>query len=57
MTKHVGFVYTYAKKAKNRKINDENVVTSQYDFILTFDADIHIFAIFFMDTIACACEG
>jgi len=24
LTKHVGFVYTYAKKAKNRKINDEN---------------------------------
>jgi len=22
-TKHVGFVYAYAKKAKNRKINDE----------------------------------
>ena len=22
-TKHVGFVYVYAKKAKNRKINDE----------------------------------
>ena len=24
LTKHVGFVYTYAKKAENRKINDEN---------------------------------
>ena len=24
LKKHVGFVYTYAKKAKNRKINDEN---------------------------------
>jgi len=24
LTKHVGFVYTYAKKAKNRKINAEN---------------------------------
>jgi len=23
LTKHVGFVYAYAKKAKNRKINDE----------------------------------
>jgi len=23
MTKHVGFIYAYAKKAKNRKINDE----------------------------------
>jgi len=23
LTKHVGFVYTYAKKAKNRKIIDE----------------------------------
>jgi len=23
LTKHVGFVYVYAKKAKNRKINDE----------------------------------
>jgi len=34
-----------------------DVVMSQYDFILTFDADIHKFAIFFMDTIACACEG
>jgi len=24
LTKHVGFVYTYVKKAKNRKSNDEN---------------------------------
>jgi len=24
LTKHVGFVYAYVKKAKNRKINDEN---------------------------------
>jgi len=24
LTKHVGFIYAYAKKAKNRKINDEN---------------------------------
>jgi len=23
LTKHVAFVYAYAKKAKNRKINDE----------------------------------
>jgi len=23
LTKHVGFVYAYVKKAKNRKINDE----------------------------------
>ena len=23
MTKHVGFIYAYAKKAKNRIINDE----------------------------------
>jgi len=23
LTKHVGFVYAYAKKAKTRKINDE----------------------------------
>jgi len=23
LTKHVGFVYAYAKKAKNRQINDE----------------------------------
>jgi len=23
LTKHVGFVYAYAKKAKNKKINDE----------------------------------
>jgi len=23
LTKHVGFAYAYAKKAKNRKINDE----------------------------------
>jgi len=23
LTKHVGFVYAYAKKAKNRNINDE----------------------------------
>jgi len=23
LTKHVGFVYAYAKKAKNRKMNDE----------------------------------
>ena len=23
LTKHVGFVYAYAKKANNRKINDE----------------------------------
>jgi len=23
LTKHVGFVYSYAKKAKNRKTNDE----------------------------------
>jgi len=23
LTKHVGFVYPYVKKAKNRKINDE----------------------------------
>jgi len=23
LTKHVGFVYAYAKKARNRKINDE----------------------------------
>jgi len=23
LTKYVGFVYAYAKKAKNRKINDE----------------------------------
>jgi len=28
-TKHVGFVYAYAKKAKNRKINDEKVATSR----------------------------
>jgi len=23
LTKHVGFIYAYAKKAKNRKINDD----------------------------------
>jgi len=29
LTKHVGFVYAYAKKAKNRKINDEKGATSR----------------------------
>ena len=29
LTKHVGFVYAYAKKAKNRKINDEKVGDKQ----------------------------
>jgi len=52
LTKHVGFIYAYAKKAKNRKINDEKggdkqkkqeshstIKTKTHFSLLVFDCD------------------